>query len=81
MSYDALAQNAIDLLEAILDEQLEHEPEASHQLASGLHQLANDALENRLMPAHDALALMAKCYTARWGYPDPLGGVRLARDY
>ncbi len=62
MSADAIAQNAIDLLEAILDEQIEHDPEPSHQLANGLFDLAVDAYENRVMPVGRSLLIMTKCY-------------------
>jgi len=62
VSADALAQNAIDLLEAILDEQLEHDPEPSHQLANGLFDLAVDAYENRVITVGRSLLIMTKCY-------------------
>jgi hypothetical protein len=62
MSHEVLAQNAITLLESILDEQIEHEPDPSHQLASGLYELAIDGYENRLIPILDALDIMSKCY-------------------
>lgn len=51
--YDELARNAIDLLEEILDEQLEHEPEVSHRLVRGLNTLLIDASENRLQLGTD----------------------------
>ena len=62
MSADALAQNAIDLLEAILDEQLEFDTEPSRQLAKGLFDLATDAYENRLLSIPQALDIQSKCY-------------------
>jgi hypothetical protein len=62
MSHEVLAQNAITLLESILDEQIEHEPDPSHQLASGLYELAVDGYENRLIPLPEALDIMSKCY-------------------
>ena len=62
MSHDALAQNAITLLESILDEQLEYETEPSHQLAQGLFVLMADGVENRLVPIDQAILTMTKCY-------------------
>jgi hypothetical protein len=62
MSHDWLAHNAIFLLEDILDEQLEHDPEPSHQLAKGLFDLARDGYENRLICVANALAIMNKCH-------------------
>jgi hypothetical protein len=62
VSHDALAQNAITLLESILDEQLEHDPSPSEQLAQGLFDLMVDGYENRLVPVWQALHLMTKCY-------------------
>ena len=62
MSHDALAQNAITLLESILDEQLEHDPYPSHQLAQGLFDLMVDGYENRLVPVGQALSTMNKCH-------------------
>ena len=50
------------LLESILDEQIEHDPDQSHQLASGLYELALNGYENRLIPILDALDIMSKCY-------------------
>lgn len=62
MSADSLALNALDLLESILDEQLEHETEPSHQLAQGLFDLAVAGVENRVIPPYHALRLMTQCY-------------------
>ena len=62
MSHDALAQNAIQLLEDILDEQLEHDPSPSHQLAQGLYDLMVDGYENRLVPIGQAIITMSKCH-------------------
>jgi hypothetical protein len=59
--HDELARNAIDLLEEILDEQLEHEPDFSHRLAGGLMGLAMDGLENRVMEYSRANELIEKC--------------------
>jgi hypothetical protein len=62
VSHDALAQNAITLLESILDEQLEYDPSPSEQLAQGLFDLMVDGYENRLVPIGQALHTMTKCY-------------------
>ena len=59
--FDELARNAIDLLEEVLDEQLEHEPDFSHRLASGLMLLAIDGLENRVIEYSRANELIQKC--------------------
>ena len=62
MSADALALNALELLEAILDEQIEYDTEPSHQLAQGLFDLAKDGYENRVITVGRSLLIMTKCY-------------------
>lgn len=64
MSHDAIAQNALQLLEDILDEQLEHETEPSEQLARGLFELSVAGYENRVITVGQALLVMTKCYGA-----------------